>query len=273
MSLPPEMFDHYSTGYEENRLSNDMGRLEFLRSQEIILRYFPEPFAKVADIGGGPGAYSLWLARLGYEPHLIDATPLHVEQARRAAASQPNHPLGSARVGDARRLDFEDASFDAALLFGPLYHLTQREDRIRALSEARRILKPDGVVLCAVISRFASTFDGIARFFLDDEEFQRIVERDLRDGQHRNPANRPHYFTTAFFHHPSEIKSEVEEAGLRHEKNLPVEGPFWSFGELSEHWRDEGRRERLLRAIRSIENEESLIGASAHIIAVARRAD
>ncbi len=267
------MLDHYSTGYEEGRLSNDAGRLELARSQEIILRYFPEPFAKVADIGGGPGAYSCWLARLGYESHLIDATPLHVEQARRASESQPAYPLGSARVGDARRLDFEDASFDAALLFGPLYHLTQREDRIQALSEARRILRPNGAVLCAVISRFASTIDGIAHFFLDDPEFQQIVERDLTDGQHRNPANHPHYFTTAFFHHPDEIKSEVEEAGLLHEKNLPVEGPFWTMGNLAGHWRDEGRRERLMQAIRSIENEQSLIGASAHIIAVARRKD
>ncbi|HEY7543797.1 MAG TPA: methyltransferase domain-containing protein, partial [Blastocatellia bacterium] len=184
-----------------------------------------------------------------------------------------DHPLGSARVGDARNLDFDDASFDAALLFGPLYHLTEREDRIRALSEARRILRPGGVVLAAVISRFASTLDGIARFLLDDAEFQSIVERDLADGQHRNPANHPRYFTTAFFHHPDEIKNEVEESGLAHEKNLPVEGPFWTLGNLAHHWRDEGRRERLLRAIRSIENEQSLIGASAHIIAVARRKD
>ncbi len=271
--MPPEMLDHYSTGYEEGRLSNDMGRLELARSQEIILRYFPEPFAKIADIGGGPGVYSCWLARLGYQSHLVDATPLHVEQARRASASQLNHPMASARVGDARLLDFEDASFDATLLFGPLYHLTEKQDRIKALSEARRITRPGGVVLCAVISRFASTMDGIARFFLDDAEFQSIVERDLTDGQHRNPANHPHYFTTAFFHHPEEIQSEVEEAGLAHEKNLPVEGPFWTMGNLAEHWRNEGRRERLMQAIRSIENEQSLIGASAHIIAVARKKD
>jgi hypothetical protein len=106
---------------------------------------------------------------------------------------------------------------------------------------------------------------------MDDPEFQQIVERDLLDGQQRNPNNRPHYFTTAFFHHPEEIKTEIEGAGLRHEKTLPVEGPFWIFADLENQWRDAGRRERLLKAIRSIENESSLVGASAHIIAVASK--
>jgi ubiquinone/menaquinone biosynthesis C-methylase UbiE len=241
--MPQEMITHYGTGSAP---------------------------AKIVDIGGGPEAYSCWLAGLGYEVHLVDALTLHVEQARRAS-DQSDRPLASCEIGDARRLEFEAESFDAALILGPLYHLTERNDRIRALREARRVVRAGGVILCAVISRFASTFDGIARGFLDDPEFQSIVEGDLREGQHRNPNNRPHYFTTAFFHHPDEIRSEIEEAGLAWERNLPVEGPFWAFADLDDQWRDAARREILLKAIRSIENEPSLIGASAHIIGVARK--
>ncbi len=71
---------------------------------------------------------------------------LHVEQARRASDEQPAAPLASATVGDARRLDRPDASVDAALLLGPLYHLTERGDRVAALAEARRVLRPGGVL-------------------------------------------------------------------------------------------------------------------------------
>src|SRR5436309_942768 len=82
-----------------------------------------------------------WLAARGYAVHLVDAVPLHVEQARQAGQAQPDHPLAGLAVGDARRLDWADAAVDAVLLLGPLYHLTAREDRVQALRESRRVLR------------------------------------------------------------------------------------------------------------------------------------
>ena len=269
--LAQEISEHYSSGYEEGRLSNDLGQLEFLRTQEILTRYLPPPPAVVLDVGGGPGAYSCWLARLGYETHLIDGMPLHVEQSRRASESQPDHPIASLAVGDARNLDIADGFADAVLLLGPLYHLTEREDRIRAIAEAGRVARHGAVIIAVVISRFASTFDGLFRGYMDDPEFVSIAERDLRDGQHRNPNDKRAYFTTAYFHHPAEILGEMEEAGLKGEEVLPVEGPAWLLQNFSHHWQDAGRRSRLLDAIRRIEDEPSLIGVSAHIITIARK--
>src|SRR5204862_445674 len=101
------------------------------------------------------------------------------------------------------------------LLLGPLYHLTEPSDRLAALREAHRVLRGGGIIFAAAISRFASALDGLVRGFLHDEQFVRIVERDLKDGQHRNPTEHPAYFTTAFFHHPDELRAEVEEAGFR----------------------------------------------------------
>src|SRR5262249_7357408 len=165
-------------------------------------------------VGGGPGVYACWLARLGHEVHLVDAVPLHVEQAREASRRQPDHPLASAAAGDARRLDRPDGSADAVLLLGPLYHLTDLADRLAGWREAGRVLKPGGVVLAAAISRFASTLDGLRLGSFDDPAFARIAERDLLDGQHRNPTDNAMYFTTAYFHRPEELKAEAEEAGL-----------------------------------------------------------
>jgi hypothetical protein len=151
---------------------------------------------------------------------------------------------------------------------GPLYHLTERSDRVAALREARRILKPDGLAFASAISRFTSALDGLVSGYLDDPEFVRIVQRDLVDGQHRNPKNHPAYFTTTFFHHPAELQQEMEEAGLRHETTLPVEGPAWLLGNFTDQWSDLTRRERLLMAVRWLESEPSLLGVSAHLLAI-----
>src|SRR5207342_1873839 len=118
----------------------------------VILRHLPAPPAVVADIGGGPGRYALWLTELGYRVEHRDLMPLHVQQLRDEAAGIEG--LQTA-VCDARDLDLGDASVDAVLLLGPLYHLRERADRIRALAEAARVVRPGGVVFAAVISRWA----------------------------------------------------------------------------------------------------------------------
>jgi ubiquinone/menaquinone biosynthesis C-methylase UbiE len=224
--IASEILDHYANGQEEQRLARSLGRLERIRTEEIIGRYMPSPPCRILDVGGGTGVYALSLSRQGYEVHLIDAMPLHVERAR-VLSTLSEAPLASATVGDARRLELPDDAFDVVLLFGPLYHLTDRNDRTTALAEARRVLVPRGVLLSAYISRFASACDGIQDGMLRDAAFSAIVERDLTDGIHQNPTNRPDWFTTAYFHRPEEIRLEIEEAGLRFDSTIAVEGPGW----------------------------------------------
>ena len=157
------------------------------------------------------------------------------------------------------------------LLLGPLYHLTEREDRLQALRETRRVLRPGAPVFAAAISAFASTYDGLRYGLLGEPEFEAIVERDVREGQHRNPAGRPEWFTTAFFHRPEELREEIAEAGLELEALLAVEGPGTTLADVDAWLDDPDRRGVLLRAIRRVEAEPSLLGASAHLLAVARR--
>ena len=144
---------------------------------------------------------------------------------------------------------------------------------LTALREANRILKSGGVVFAVAISRFSSLIDGLFRGYLDDPEFVEIVKRDLADGQHRNPTNNPAYFTTTFFHHPDELKEEVEAAGLSCEHLLGIEGPAKLLQNFEEHWHDPNRREILLQAIRWLESEPSTLGISAHILAVGRKVE
>jgi ubiquinone/menaquinone biosynthesis C-methylase UbiE len=132
---PPsdEVVAHYASGYEAERLHIGTGSLERERSRELFRRFLPQPPATILDIGGGPGSHACWLAKQNYEVHLIDISSLHVQLAQEASQRQPEAPLASANVGDACSLSWNAETADAILLFGPLYHLTDKKDRLQAL--------------------------------------------------------------------------------------------------------------------------------------------
>jgi SAM-dependent methyltransferase len=197
--------------------------------------------------------------------------PHHVEQALAASKDQAQQPLVSCSVGDARSIDRPDASADAVLLLGPLYHLTDRTDRLQALREAHRLLRPGGRLFAATVSRFASLIDGLSRDLVSDPVFVRILRQDLQDGQHRNPTNRPDYFTTTFFHHPDELQQEMAEAGFQVEKLVGIEGPAWFMSSLQSHWQVPQKRQLLLELLRTVEEDRSILGASAHPMGIGRK--
>lgn len=258
---------HYEAGREQDRLVGGRAELELVRTREILRRHLPPPPRRILDVGGATGVHAAWLLRDGYRVHLVDITPGHVEQARTALGG-----LGlTTEVGDARHLAASDATFDAVLVLGPLYHLVERADRVAALAEARRVVKPAGLVAVAAISRFASLIDGLVREFLFEPDFRRIVRGDLADGRHANPDNRPHWFTTAFFHHPEQLREEIGAARLAVVEILGVEGIAGWLPHLDARWRRDADRETILEATRTIEAEPTLLGLSAHLLAIARR--
>jgi ubiquinone/menaquinone biosynthesis C-methylase UbiE len=265
------LISHYSSGYEAARLNNQCGLLERERTRELLVRFLHKPPARILDIGGGPGGYACWLAQKGYEVHLVDIVPLHVEMAIAASREQSEAPVISATVGDARSLSWESCTAEAVLLLGPLYHLTAKDDRLRALTEAHRVLKPGGILFAAGISRFASVMDGLRMGFLRDKRFAQIVDRDLKDGQHRNPTDEPMYFTDAFFHHPDELRSEVAEAGFAITGIYGVEGPAWLAQDFDNWWNTPEYRERLVKIARVMESDPAALAISAHLMAVASK--
>ena len=273
-SLDPTIAAHYERDFDEaERLTADaLGLLEWMRTWPILMRHLPPPPSEILDVGGGRGAYAFPLAGEGYSVRLLDPVARHIEQAQLfQREQQADRPLAEATVGDARALPYEDASADAVLLLGPLYHLIHRGDRIRALTEARRVLKNGGVLAAAAISRFASLIDGLARSFLADPEFEQVVEGDLREGVHRNPTGRPDWFTTAYFHHPLDLPEEVAAAGLQPVATLAVEGPAWAARDLEDWLEDPNRTDKLLGYLTTVEADPSLLGASPHLLIIARR--
>ncbi|TQM82095.1 ubiquinone/menaquinone biosynthesis C-methylase UbiE [Saccharothrix saharensis] len=208
----------YELGYEDERLRvGGNGRLEFLRTQDVVRRFVGER-SRVLDVGGATGVHAEWLARDGHDVVLVDAMPSHVEVAGAL-------PGVSAVVGDARDLPV-DGPFDVVLLFGPLYHLPERADRLRAWREALRVVRPGGVVLGAVIGRFAALLDGLRRDFVLDPRYRDVVARGIRTGRHLPPTDTP-WFTTAYLHHPAEAAEEAREAGLDVVGTFALEGVAW----------------------------------------------
>jgi ubiquinone/menaquinone biosynthesis C-methylase UbiE len=268
--LSNKIREHYAKEADEQSRLEKYGQLEFHRTKEIIARHLPRRSAVILDVGGGPGHYSCWLAKLGHKVHLVDPVPLHVEQAKAAAASR-RRMLASAALGDARKLNFAERFADVVLLLGPLYHLVHPRDRATALAEACRTLKPGGLLFAAAISRFASAFDGLFRGFVNDPRFFRIVRRDLKSGQHRNLTNNPQYFTTAFFHHPNQLHDEVQAAGFAQVRVHGLEGPGWLLPAFEKYWKEPRLRGKLLTIVRAMETEPTLLGQSAHLLVVARK--
>jgi SAM-dependent methyltransferase len=260
--------EYYELGNEADRLDSPQGRLEFERSQEIVLRALPPAPAVVADIGGGPGRYALWLASLGYHVIHRDIVPLHVRQLAEAAAAAG--VVVDSALGDARALDLADASADAVLLLGPLYHL-DAAGRLRALAEARRVVRPGGPVLGAAISRWAARLDGVLgqRLYEKYPQVARVVDVVEQTGV-LEPLF-PGSFC-AFTHRPEELRAEISSAGLKVTDLVCVEGAALLLGDLAERAADPAAWQIVLDAARALERVPELIGLGSHLVVTGRRA-
>jgi SAM-dependent methyltransferase len=258
--------DYYERGMERDRLSDAHGQLEFVRTTEIVLRRLPAAPAMIADIGGGPGRYALWLAGLGHRVEHRDLMPLHVEQLTADAAGAAI----SSAVGDARELDLPDGAVDAVLLLGPLYHLTSRADRIRALRECARIVRPGGPVFAAAISRWAPRIDGMlrARLYRRYPAAREIVGEVDRTGM-LAPLEDGEFI--AYCHRPGELSDEMAEAGLKVTDLASVEGPAFVLGDLDERIADPDDWSAVLEVARAVEHVPELAGFGPHLLATAVR--
>lgn len=238
------------------------GRLELLRTQELLRRFLPEAPARVLDVGGGTGVHARWLVADGYEVRLVDPVARHIEQAR---------AICPADLGDARSLDGKDASYDVVTLLGPLYHLPERADRLQALREAVRVTRPGGVVAAAAaINRYSSLFEHTALAHLHTERLRDSITDILATATYDGRRG----FTVSYFHRAEELAAEARAAGLHDVQVFGVEGPAWSLLKAVEQSTGAPPGEELfqsvLTAARLAEPYPELLAASSHLLAVGR---
>jgi SAM-dependent methyltransferase len=255
---------YYARDRERDRLATGVGRVEFLRTVEVVERTLPAPPATVADIGGGPGRYTDWLVERGYRVIHRDIVEQHVQHVRHRHGGAVD-----AAVGDARQLDLPDDSADAVLLLGPLYHLPERSDREVALTEAARIVRGGGPIHVAVISRWVSRMQGIVALRLY-EQYPQVL--DAIDEVERTGVMLPIIDSgfTGYYHTVEEIRDEITAAGLALESLVGLEGMSYALADLDDRLADERDREILLTALRVTEAVPEMLGVSPHLLANCR---
>ena len=271
----------YNAGIERDRLRKGLGLIEFERTKEILSQQLPEPVQPngsstvIYDIGGGYGEYSYFLTALGYEVHLFDISEKNIEMSHELGR-ECGLSLKTAEVADARSINLPDNSADAILLLGPLYHIVEYSERQLCLKECFRLLKPNGLLFTAAITRYATTLWALTTYnknlLLDEASFFKMIEREIKTGDHSiEPNSRYKGMGKSYFHLPNELKAELEMAGFGNTDVRGVIGPCWLVPELDEIWKDEVKRENLMKIVRLCEKEESILGLSTHLLGISRK--
>ncbi len=255
---------------EDDRLVGRSGQgvLEFERTQQIVGEHVPAG-SRIIDIGGASGLHAAALAERGDTVVLIDPVPSHVEAACR-------YGTFTAKLGDARSLPEDDDSFDAAMLLGPLYHLVDRRDRLRAWGEAIRVVRPGGWIFAAGISRLSAmawvTVIGPSIELATSgkatprssypEKWRRLIEDGAGELGHGG-------FPGGHFHLADDLEEEALEAGLHDVRVIGIEGPGAQAIEISR-----SHDPLLIAAARTLaeafESPPGLRDLSPHLLALGR---
>jgi len=158
--------EYYNKFNEDKRLKSRHGIVEFNTSIKYILEYlknYNNP--KILDLGAGTGKYSIYLNNLGYDVTAVELVKHNLKYITM------NNPSIKAFLGNALDLSkFKDNSFDFIIMFGPMYHLTKKDDQIKALNEAKRVLTKDGIIfVCYYMNDYAIIKHGFIDGFIKEK--------------------------------------------------------------------------------------------------------
>ncbi|MFR1518510.1 MAG: class I SAM-dependent methyltransferase [Clostridia bacterium] len=276
-SIDENVLAAYNAGIEKNRLRSDLGLIEFERTKELLLETLPKPPAIIYDIGGGYGEYSWWLTSLGYEVHLFDISETNILMAKELSSEYPGHHLYSSEVVDARCVNRKSESADAILCMGPLYHIPEAAERAAALSECYRLLKKEGKLFTAALSRYSTLLWAITVFgeknrLLEEDAFMGMIKREIQTGEHIRPDYSAYRgMGRSHFHSPNELEDELKDANFRKTEIHGVIGGGWLAPNIDELWKDNQAREAIMNSVRILDTEKDILGLSTHLLAISTK--
>lgn len=261
--------DFYNSTSEEDRLTQGLGPLEFERNKQLIERYLTKENCHILDVGGGTGKYSEWLAAKGHSVILIDPIQKHIKQAKVRASKQKE--VFDAQLGEARRLDFPDSSQDIVILHGPLYHLQDKTERQKAIQEAKRVLKAEGIILGFAINYTASTLVALLQGLIHDETIYNMCLTELTTGIHNAPQDMPGVLDGAFYHKQEELENEFQELGFKNLNLYAVEGLIWLNKNYFTTRGNKDKFRKILELTKITEQDKNLISLSPHMMIAAEK--
>lgn len=253
-----ELIEYYNKFNEDKRLKTRHGYIEFMTTMKYINEYIGEfKNPKIIDIGAGTGAYSIPLA----EKYDVTAVEL-VKHNLRVIEKNSN----KVKVLEGNAIDlsrFEDETFDITLLFGPLYHLISKEEKIKALKEAKRITKKDGIIFVAYIM---DDYRLITHGFKERNIIESKENGLLSDDYHILPKQNDLYSSVRI----SEINELNEIVDLKRIKIITPDGPSNYIRPYLNQLSEEEFALFIDYHLKNCERDD-LLGAAAHTLDILRK--
>lgn len=245
----------YSLFNENARLSSRAARVEFLNTVKFVEKYL-KPGDRILDIGAGAGAYSLYFASMGYEVDALELSDRNIRDFQEKIRPEMKLTLTQGNALDLSR--YADETYDVVLLMGPLYHLQDDADKKRAIQEAKRVCRKDGILAFAFI-----THDMIflTELMYDDHYF---ASGDYDHGTMRL-NDFPFVFKTV-----AESRSLLEECGIRILHAVAVDGPSELMAEKINKMNDE-EYGQYLKYVDMICEKPEMLGMSNHLLYIGKQ--
>ena len=272
--------NYYSKFDEKNRLQNDnSGKLEFLMTMGILEKNLPHPAKmpaadgasaksdgeiSILDLGGGAGAYSFPLAKKGYKVTLADLSETLLSQAKKQKEEDKVQNLVSCDQVNATDLScYKDNSFDVVLLFGPLYHLTEKDEREKCVGEIRRVLKPGGKVFASFIPYLSGSIALVQRFcWCPDQVDINTLEECFDSGKFKNLSDNG--FQEGYYPASEEIENLFAANGFEKQQLRSIRGFGYEKEDVIFKFKNKSVFSKILELIDSTAADKSIIEMCGH---------
>lgn len=266
-----EVINYYNQFDEWGRL--DREPIEFQVNCHYIKKYLPRT-GSILDNGAGPGKYSVALAQEGYHMTLTDLTPKFVDMAKsKAKERNVEGQFDGFYEADARALSlFNSEQFDATLMLGPMYHIQQEEDRLKAIAELRRVTKRDGLVFVAFMPRVRHILTSLLnpRSWKPNDNME-AIDAFSRSGcfDHSNEGR----FTGAYYFEVKDIKPFMENNGFETINFIGSNVGAILNQESWNYWEGKGEEEvrKLIGLLIERAEDPHVLGISSHLLYIGRR--
>lgn len=243
---------YYNKFNEDKRLNTRHGQIEYITSLKYIHEYL-KPKNKILDIGAGTGKYSIKLADEGY-----DVTAVELVKHNMRVIEQKSNKVKTI-LGNAINLKkLKDDTYDLTLLFGPMYHLITKEEKIKALQEAKRVTKKNGIIMVAYcMNDYAIIIHG----FRDNNIKESIKNNEVNEYFHITPKEDDLYSRVTL----DEINELNKITNLKRIKIISPDGPSNYIRNILNKM-DEDTFKLFLKYHLSTCERMDLIGAGAHTL-------
>ena len=251
------LIKHYNKHNEDKRLKTRHAQVEYITGLTYIKKYLPKN-SSILDVGAATGAYSIPLFNEGYN---VTAFELVKHNLKEIEIKEPRIKCIQGNAIDLSR--FNDNSFDGILLFGPMYHLISYEEKLKALKEAKRVVKPNGLIF---ISYCMNEYAVITHAF---KEHQILKIQDELDNDFK-VLNKPTDLYT--YVRIEDINRLMKNAKLERINILSQDGPAEYLKKEINSMNDEELNMLIKYHLKTCERPE-LLGAGRHILDILKKVD